>query len=143
MTGVPLRDGFEPRTAAVPPLHLLVTGGSQGARHINEAVWGALDELRKRFEEVVHVAGSQGSAGVAAHASPGYRGLTFTDDMPTLMAGADLGLSPAGVSTHAGSAPGGPPQGVRPRPLWGGPPGGEPKAVGRAAAPRRPADSRP
>src|SRR5437879_7772199 len=50
LTGVPLREGFEPRTPAVPPKRLLVLGGSQGARHINEAVWGALDGLRKRFE---------------------------------------------------------------------------------------------
>jgi UDP-N-acetylglucosamine--N-acetylmuramyl-(pentapeptide) pyrophosphoryl-undecaprenol N-acetylglucosamine transferase len=64
-------------------------------------VWGALDELRRRFEEVVHVAGSQGTAGVAEHAAPGYRGLSFTDDMPVLMAGADLVVSRAGVSTIA------------------------------------------
>ena len=101
MTGVPLRDGFEPRTPAVPPRHLLVTGGSQGARHINEAVWGALDELRKRFEEVVHVAGRQGTEGVARHAAAGYRGLSFTDDMPALMARADLVVSRAGVGTIA------------------------------------------
>jgi UDP-N-acetylglucosamine--N-acetylmuramyl-(pentapeptide) pyrophosphoryl-undecaprenol N-acetylglucosamine transferase len=104
LTGVPLRDGFEPRTAAVPPRRLLVTGGSQGARHINEAVWGALYELRKRFEEVVHVAGRQGAAGVAGvaeHSAAGYRGLTFTDDMATLMASADLVVSRAGVSTIA------------------------------------------
>src|SRR5260370_24678852 len=116
MTGVPLRDGFEPRTAAVPPLHLLVTGGSQGARHINEAVWGALDELRKRFEEVVHVAGSQGSAGVAAHASPGYRGLTFTDDMPTLMAGPRPVPSPGPADPTAGNTAGRPPPDVRSHP---------------------------
>jgi len=101
MTGVPLRDGFEPRTAVVPPRHLLVTGGSQGARHINEAVWGALDELRKRFDEVVHVAGPQGAVGVAEHAVAGYRGLAFTDDMAALMASADLVVSRAGVSTIA------------------------------------------
>jgi len=101
LTGVPLRDGFEPRTPAVPPRRLLVTGGSQGARHINEAVWGALDELRKRFEEVVHIAGRQGTDGVAAHAAPGYRGLIFTDDMPALMAAADLVVSRAGVGTIA------------------------------------------
>jgi UDP-N-acetylglucosamine--N-acetylmuramyl-(pentapeptide) pyrophosphoryl-undecaprenol N-acetylglucosamine transferase len=101
LTGVPLRDGFAPRTPAVPPRRLLVTGGSQGARHINEAVWGALDELRKRFEEVVHVAGRQGAAGVAEQAVAGYRGLTFTDDMAALMAGADLVVSRAGVSTIA------------------------------------------
>jgi UDP-N-acetylglucosamine--N-acetylmuramyl-(pentapeptide) pyrophosphoryl-undecaprenol N-acetylglucosamine transferase len=85
----------------VPPRRLLITGGSQGARHINEAVWGALDELVKRFEEVAHVAGLQGAEGVARHARPGYRGLTFTDDMPALMGEADLVVSRAGVSTIA------------------------------------------
>src|SRR6266852_890682 len=63
--------------------------------------WGALDELRKRFEEVVHVAGPQGAAGVTEHAAAGYRGLSFTDDMPALMAAADLVVSRAGVSTIA------------------------------------------
>jgi len=101
MTGVPLRDGFEPRTPAIPPRHLLITGGSQGARHINEVVWAALDELRKRFEEVVHVAGRQGADGAAQHAVPGYRGLAFTDAMPALMAAADLVVSRAGVGTIA------------------------------------------
>jgi UDP-N-acetylglucosamine--N-acetylmuramyl-(pentapeptide) pyrophosphoryl-undecaprenol N-acetylglucosamine transferase len=101
LTGVPLREGFEPRTPAVPPRRLLVMGGSQGARHVNEAVWGALDELRKRFEEVVHVAGRQGADGVVAHAAPGYRGLTFTDDMAALMSVADLVVSRAGVGTIA------------------------------------------
>jgi UDP-N-acetylglucosamine--N-acetylmuramyl-(pentapeptide) pyrophosphoryl-undecaprenol N-acetylglucosamine transferase len=101
LTGVPLREGFDPRTPAVPPRRLLVVGGSQGARHLNEAVWAALDELRKRFEEVVHVAGRQGADGVAAHAAPGYRGLTFTGDMAALMAVADLVASRAGVGTIA------------------------------------------
>jgi UDP-N-acetylglucosamine--N-acetylmuramyl-(pentapeptide) pyrophosphoryl-undecaprenol N-acetylglucosamine transferase len=101
LTGVPLREGFEPRSPAAPARHLLVTGGSQGARHINEAVWGALPELTERFEEVVHLAGRQGADGVAKHAARGYRGLTFTDDMPALMAGADLVVSRAGVGTIA------------------------------------------
>src|SRR5207245_2106541 len=60
-TGVPLREGFEPRTPDVPPRRLLVTGGSQGARRLNQAVWSALDGLCQRFEEVVHVAGQQGA----------------------------------------------------------------------------------
>jgi UDP-N-acetylglucosamine--N-acetylmuramyl-(pentapeptide) pyrophosphoryl-undecaprenol N-acetylglucosamine transferase len=101
MTGVPLRDGFVPRTPAAPARHLLITGGSQGARHINEAVWGALDELRKRFAEVVHVAGRQGVEGVQRHAAPGYRGLTFTDEMPSLVSQADLVVGRAGVGTIA------------------------------------------
>src|SRR5437764_11226293 len=35
LTGVPLRDGFTPRTPGVPPRRLLVTGGSQGPRKLN------------------------------------------------------------------------------------------------------------
>ena len=101
LTGVPLREGFEPRTPAVPPRHLLITGGSQGARNLNQAVWGALDQLCSRFEEVVHVAGRQGAEGVERHARPGYRGLTFVDDMPALMREADLVVSRAGVGTIA------------------------------------------
>src|SRR5438552_1381258 len=65
LTGVPLRDGFVPRTPNVPPRVLLVTGGSQGARHINQAVWSVLDGLCARFEEVIHVAGAQGVEGMA------------------------------------------------------------------------------
>jgi UDP-N-acetylglucosamine--N-acetylmuramyl-(pentapeptide) pyrophosphoryl-undecaprenol N-acetylglucosamine transferase len=101
ITGVPLREGFEPRTPAVPPRRLLVTGGSQGARHLNQAVWGALDALCDRFEEVVHVAGRKGADGAAQHSHARYRGLGFTDEMPALMASADLVVSRAGVGTIA------------------------------------------
>src|SRR4029077_15482472 len=75
-TGVPLREGFAPRTPAVPPRVLLVTGGSQGARNLNQAVWGALDELCARFEEAIHVAGRQSAQGVADHSHERYQGLT-------------------------------------------------------------------
>ena len=101
LTGVPLREGFQPRTPAVPPRRLLVTGGSQGARRLNEAVWAVLDQLCATFEEVIHVAGRQGAEGVAQHARDRYTGLAFTDDMPALMARADLIVSRAGVSTIA------------------------------------------
>ena len=101
VTGVPLRDGFEPRTPAVPPRRLLVTGGSQGARNINNVVWAALGELRRRFDEVIHIGGRQGAEGVVSHAAAGYQGLAFADDMPALMARADLVVSRAGVGTIA------------------------------------------
>src|SRR6202163_1139603 len=99
LTGVPLRDGFQPRTPEVPPRRLLITGGSQGARNLNQAVWSALDELSTMFEEVVHVAGRQGAAGVTEHAHVRYTGMAFTDDMADLMSRADLILSRAGVGT--------------------------------------------
>jgi UDP-N-acetylglucosamine--N-acetylmuramyl-(pentapeptide) pyrophosphoryl-undecaprenol N-acetylglucosamine transferase len=101
LTGVPLRDGFAPRTPEVPPRRLLVTGGSQGARNLNQAVWSALDGLCQRFVEVVHIAGRQGVEGVAQHSHAGYRGMTFTDAMPAEMARADLIVSRAGVGTIA------------------------------------------
>lgn len=104
LTGVPLREGFTARTPAVPPRRLLVTGGSQGARHLNEAVWSVLDELCFRFEEVVHVAGRQGAAGITAHPHARYRGMTFAEDMPGLMEQADLIVSRAGVGTIAEAA---------------------------------------
>ena len=100
-TGVPLRPGFDRRIPAVPARRLLITGGSQGARRLNEAVWYALDGLVASYAEVIHVAGAQGADGVARHARDGYTGLTFTDDMAALMGRADLVVSRAGVSTIA------------------------------------------
>jgi len=104
LTGVPLRDGFAPRTPDVPPRRLLITGGSQGARNLNRAVWSALDDLLNRFQEVIHVAGRQGADSVAEHARAGYVGMAFTDDMPSLMARADLVVGRAGVGTIAEAA---------------------------------------
>ena len=101
LTGVPLRDGFKQRTPEVPPRRLLITGGSQGARNLNQAVWSALDDLCSRFEEVIHVAGQQGALGAKQHERTGYAGMAFTDDMSKLMARADLIVSRAGVGTIA------------------------------------------
>jgi len=101
LTGVPLREGFVPRTPAVPPRVLLITGGSQGARNLNRTVWDALDDLTERFDEVIHVAGRQGEEGIAEHRRERYTAMTFTDDMPSLMARADIVVSRAGVGTIA------------------------------------------
>ena len=101
LTGYPLRPGFEHRVPEVPPRRLLVTGASQGARRINEAVWGALDELLARFEEVVHLTGAQGRRRAAELARPGYRPIDFSTEMPGLLADADLVLGRCGVGTMA------------------------------------------
>jgi UDP-N-acetylglucosamine--N-acetylmuramyl-(pentapeptide) pyrophosphoryl-undecaprenol N-acetylglucosamine transferase len=53
------------------------------------------------YEEVVHVAGLQGAEGIARHKRDSYRGIEFTDDMPALMAEADLLVCRAGVGTIA------------------------------------------
>src|SRR5438445_404675 len=120
MTGVPLREGFQPRTPDVPPRRLLVTGGSQGARRLNQAVWSALDGLCQRFEEVVHVAGQQGADGLPQHARDRYRGIAFTDDMAALMARADLIVGRAGVGTIAEAAAVGLPMVLVPGTFGGG-----------------------
>src|SRR2546423_3326389 len=104
LTGVPLRDGFEPRTPDVPPRRLLVTGGSQGARRLNQAVWSGLESLTAKFEEVIHVAGAAGGGGISRHARDRYRGIAFADDMPALMRSADIVVSRAGVGTIAEAA---------------------------------------
>src|SRR5438552_7169891 len=120
LTGVPLREGFAPRTPNVPPRRLLVTGGSQGARRLNEATWSALDALCARFEEVVHVAGQQGAEGIARHARDRYLGLAFADDMPALMTRADLIVGRAGVGTIAEAAAVGLPMVLVPGTFGGG-----------------------
>src|SRR5438105_2292444 len=97
--GFPIREDFRRASPRVPPRRLLVLGGSLGARRLNHAVWGSLDLLLERFDEVVHVAGRQGEPELLKYARPGYRGLAFTDQMPTLMAQADLVVSRAGVGT--------------------------------------------
>src|SRR5207249_5995184 len=120
VTGVPLRPGFEPRTPAVPPRTLLVTGGSQGARNLNNAVWGALDDLARMYEHVIHVAGRQGAHGVAEHMRERYEGMAFSDDMPALTARADLIVGRAGVGTIAEAAAVGLPMVLVPGTFGGG-----------------------
>lgn len=101
LTGYPLRPGFARRLPRAPARRLLVMGGSQGARRLNEAVWGALDALLDAFEEIVHLTGRQGEAEAAGRARSGYRPIAFSDDMPGLLGEADLVVCRAGVGTCA------------------------------------------
>lgn len=65
VTGAPLRSAFFESSAERARANfnlttsrslLVIFGGSQGARRINEAVWGALEALTERYE-VFHVTG--------------------------------------------------------------------------------------
>ena len=140
LTGVPLREGFALRTPAVPARRLLITGGSQGARRLNEATWSALGELCSRYEEVVHVAGRQGAEGIARHSRRGYRGLAFADDMAALMREADVVVSRAGVGTIAEAAAVGLPMVLVPGTFGGGHQEENADAMVRAGAAVRIAD---
>ena len=101
LTGYPLRPGFAPADPRAPARRLLVMGGSQGARRINETIWSALDWLLERFEEVVHLTGEQGRVRSSEFVRDRYRALAFTTDVAPLMAAADLVLCRGGVGTLA------------------------------------------
>ncbi len=74
---------------------LLVTGGSLGARAINEAVTGALAELTARFD-VAHLTGRGNLSGIKRS---GYYEQEFADNMPDFFAAADVVLSRGGANT--------------------------------------------
>ena len=113
VTGNPLRSGLEqgdaPRCRAhlkVPegvPL-LLVTGGSSGARALNELVYDALPELTRHWF-VVHQTGSAWQAPAPAEkfgAAVGarYRALPFVHEgYADLLAAAEVVVSRAGANT--------------------------------------------
>jgi len=91
-------------TSAFP--HLLVIGGSQGARTLNESMPVAAEMLLHDFPHlsVTHLAGQNETANVeeryksyniSAHVIP------FTDDMGTELADADLVIARAGATTCA------------------------------------------
>jgi UDP-N-acetylglucosamine--N-acetylmuramyl-(pentapeptide) pyrophosphoryl-undecaprenol N-acetylglucosamine transferase len=101
LTGYPLRAGFARATPRVPPERLLVMGGSQGARRLNRAVWASLDELTRRFREVVHLTGQQGEAEARRLERPGYTAIPFSTEVPQLMRDSDLVVCRAGVGACA------------------------------------------
>ncbi len=115
VTGCPIRAEFATATRArgleifsLDPDRrvLLVTGASQGARSINEAVRLAWPRfLAERPEwQLLHLAGAADAEPLeSAYAAAGApaRVLAFTHDMPAALAAADLVISRAGASTLA------------------------------------------
>jgi len=101
--GVPIRAGFEPRPyQAHGPLKLLVLGGSQGAKALNEAVPHAIAKADERIS-VTHQCGRghdqtvrelYASLGLSSRANV----VAFIDDMAQAIAGADLVVSRSGAS---------------------------------------------
>lgn len=88
---------------------LLVTGGSQGARRLNEAVVAALPQLAQQEVRVLHLTGSVDFAQVRQATSggvggPGYTCREFESRMGLALAAADLVLMRAGSSSLAEAA---------------------------------------
>lgn len=111
VTGFPLRDAFlslperMPRTGI---LSVLVFGGSQGSRVLNQRVPSAMGLLQKDFDgslHVVHLTGAETDVDAVQHA---YRDLkvqadvqAFSQDMLSLYMGADVAIARAGAATCA------------------------------------------
>jgi UDP-N-acetylglucosamine--N-acetylmuramyl-(pentapeptide) pyrophosphoryl-undecaprenol N-acetylglucosamine transferase len=102
-SGVPIRSGFEPVPYALQPgkLRVLVLGGSQGAKSLNEAVPRALAELGESVS-VVHQCGQAHEAEARAlYQSLGFGARAvvkpFILDMPGAIAGADIVIGRAGA----------------------------------------------
>ena len=107
-TGHPVREELKTidsqSVASDAPKHLLVLGGSQGARGLDEVVPHIAPLLAERKIEVVHqcrpdamelVVNSYRAASVPAHV------VNFIDDMPGAYAWADVIISRSGASSVA------------------------------------------
>jgi UDP-N-acetylglucosamine--N-acetylmuramyl-(pentapeptide) pyrophosphoryl-undecaprenol N-acetylglucosamine transferase len=119
VTGVPVRAEFfalSPRPAA-SPLKLLVMGGSQGARALNQRMPEIVGSLLEAIPglTVLHQAGARHAettraAYMASSAPPErWQVQAFLDDMPRQFAASDLVLARSGASTVAELAAGGKP----------------------------------
>jgi UDP-N-acetylglucosamine--N-acetylmuramyl-(pentapeptide) pyrophosphoryl-undecaprenol N-acetylglucosamine transferase len=135
VTGIPVRNEFfhlapRPLPRIVPgpaasPSHLLVFGGSQGARALNQAMPQVLAGLLDVVPglTVLHQAGArQAEATLAAYRASGadparWEVRPFLDDMPRRFEAADLVLARSGASTVAELCAAGKPALLVPFPL--------------------------
>ncbi|MDQ1751202.1 MAG: UDP-N-acetylglucosamine--N-acetylmuramyl-(pentapeptide) pyrophosphoryl-undecaprenol [Pseudonocardiales bacterium] len=114
--GIPLRPAITEldRTAARPAARaklglapqlpaLLVTGGSQGAQRLNEAVLGAAAELAAAGIQVFHIAGGKNPVTPPDRAAgePPYVVLPYLETMADAYAAADFVLCRSGAMTVA------------------------------------------
>ncbi len=75
---------------------LVVTGGSQGARRLNETVGASARQLAESGAQVLHVVGPKNDLPPAA---PGYVPIGFVDRMDYALAAADLMICRAGANS--------------------------------------------
>jgi UDP-N-acetylglucosamine--N-acetylmuramyl-(pentapeptide) pyrophosphoryl-undecaprenol N-acetylglucosamine transferase len=98
---------------------LLVTGGSQGARRLNQSVSGAAAALAGAGVQVLHVVGPQGEARPDTAGVP-YVVVDFVDRMDLAYAAADLVVCRAGASSVTEAAALGLPAVFVPLPIGNG-----------------------
>jgi len=79
---------------------LLVTGGSQGARRLNQTLAAAQPALTSAGVQVLHVSGPQGSVEVSVEpGGPAYSVVPYVDRMDLAYAAADLVVCRSGANT--------------------------------------------
>ncbi|MDN5895431.1 MAG: undecaprenyldiphospho-muramoylpentapeptide beta-N-acetylglucosaminyltransferase [Nocardioides sp.] len=98
---------------------LLVTGGSQGARRLNQSVSGAARVLGAAGVQVLHVVGPKGEATPEETGVP-YKVLHFVDRMDLAYAAADLVVCRSGASSLTEAAATGLPAVFVPLPIGNG-----------------------
>lgn len=99
---------------------LLVTGGSQGARSLNQAVSGAALALGAAGVQVLHVVGPRGEADPGAIGEVPYVVVHYVDRMDLAYAAADLVVCRAGASSVTEAAAVGLPAVFVPLPIGNG-----------------------
>jgi len=98
---------------------LVVTGGSQGARRLNEAVLGAAPALADAGVQVVHVVGPKNQVSAPQTGVP-YVVLNYVDRMDYALAAADLMIGRSGASSVTEAAAVGVPAIFVPLPIGNG-----------------------
>lgn len=104
-TGSPIRkDMIKSKQSAMAKLSinttkpiLVVTGGSLGAKFINEKIWSEIFELTSKFF-VLHLTGKNNINQKFLN-TPDYKQIDFTMDMGTILSCADIIVSRAGSNT--------------------------------------------
>ena len=76
---------------------LLITGGSLGAKALNEFIFKNIRELTKKYY-VLHLVGKGNVNKKLTHIS-GYKQIEFSTDMPTIFKASDYAISRAGANT--------------------------------------------
>lgn len=120
-------------------LVLLVSGGSQGARSLNNATLGAIDELLAKGVSILHVLGPKNfdensKPHINNQTKASYIPTAFVDDMAEAYAAADLMLARSGAGTVVETAAVGLPTILVPLPIGNGEQGLNAKPVVDAGA---------
>lgn len=112
ITGNPISKKFsnslEQKKLDDGKLHLLITGGSQGAQSINKAIGELLNEFAKLNIEIIHITGAKNyQEHKEKYLKPNlgkyefYKVLDYTHEMPDLCAWADIAICRSGAMSAA------------------------------------------